>query len=111
MGYLQKPNEIICDVDVLLQKAAEGDVEAKFNLGLIYVRCIGVKQDLLLAAKWLREAADQGHIPAARQIVAMAGNEIFQHNDKALQDFYAELRRPSQHELKIISENKPKEPS
>ena len=45
--------------------ALQGEVDACYELGLVYFRGEGVRQSLRLAAKWLRAAARLGH-PGAR---------------------------------------------
>lgn len=41
--------------------ADQGDVRAKYLLGDMYAKGIGVPQDKALAAEWFRKAAEQGH--------------------------------------------------
>ncbi len=41
--------------------AEQGDVDAKYNIGVIYLKGIGVKENHALAAKWLQVAAEQDH--------------------------------------------------
>jgi TPR repeat protein len=45
--------------------AQQGDVDAQYNLGCLYVRGEGISQDKTLAADWLQRAADQGDLDAA----------------------------------------------
>lgn len=45
--------------------AEQGDANAQFNLGLLYARGQGVKQDDGLALQWYHKAADQG-LPEAQ---------------------------------------------
>ena len=46
----------------MFRKAArEGHAAAQFNLGTMYARGEGVKQNYDEAAKWWRKAANQGH--------------------------------------------------
>ncbi len=53
--------EEIDDAAVLLRAAAEqGNAEAQYNLGLMYLECQGVKQDNVEAYAWIRTAAAQG---------------------------------------------------
>ena len=43
------------------QKAADqGDIDARYNLGLCYYKGQGVEQDYTEAVKWIRKAADSG---------------------------------------------------
>ena len=49
----------------LLQPLAErGEVEAQYNLGIMYDKGQGVKRDYVEALKWLRLAAAQGKLEA-----------------------------------------------
>jgi TPR repeat protein len=48
-----------------IEKLAEsGNVEAQFNLGLMFDQGQGVPQNYTEAAKWYRKAAEQGHADA-----------------------------------------------
>ena len=47
-----------------LPLAELGDVEAQFNLGVMYDEGAGVEQDLAVAAEWYRKAAEQGFVDA-----------------------------------------------
>ena len=47
-----------------LPLAEQGNVNAQFNLGVMYANGRGVKQDDIEAVKWYRKAAEQGHAPA-----------------------------------------------
>ncbi|WP_449370697.1 tetratricopeptide repeat protein [Thiomonas sp.] len=44
--------------------AEQGDAQAQYTLGLIYVIGRGVPQDYAMAAYWYRKAAEQGHAGA-----------------------------------------------
>ena len=44
--------------------AAQGDIVAQYNLGLMYFAGQGVPQDYGQAAKWFRKAAERGDAPA-----------------------------------------------
>ena len=52
------------DLREIKKLAESGDVEAQFNLGLIYDQGQGVPQNYSEAVKWYRKAADQGHADA-----------------------------------------------
>lgn len=56
-------------VDYFRKAAGQGDAEAEFELGGMYVKGEGVKQDLKEARVWVRRAAERG-LPAA--VAAMA---------------------------------------
>jgi uncharacterized protein len=45
--------------------AQQGDVDAQYNLGCLYVRGEGVTQNRAWAVDWLQRAADQGDVDAA----------------------------------------------
>jgi TPR repeat protein len=47
------------------EAARQGDVDAQYNLGCLYVRGEGVPQNRAWAVDWLQRAADQGDIDAA----------------------------------------------
>jgi uncharacterized protein len=47
-------------VTELESRAAAGDAEAQFDLGLLYIRGEGVAEDHAAAASWFRKAADLG---------------------------------------------------
>ena len=51
-----------------LNKAEQGDTEAQYNLGLCYYKGEGVAKDVVEAAKWYREAADQGYAEAQKAL-------------------------------------------
>ncbi len=48
--------------------AEQGDAEAQYQLGLIYIEGKGVKKDLKAGAAWLQKAADQKHIEALKKL-------------------------------------------
>lgn len=54
-----------------LPLAELGDVEAQFNLGVLYDEGAGVEQDLAIAADWYRKAAEQGFIDAQTNLGVM----------------------------------------
>jgi TPR repeat protein len=47
-----------------LPLAQLGDVEAQYNLGVLYDEGAGIEQDLAAAASWYRKAAEQGFVDA-----------------------------------------------
>ena len=49
----------------LLKKAANGDAEAEFQLGLAFDNGYGVKRDMELALQWYKRAAEHGSKQAA----------------------------------------------
>ena len=48
----------------MLQAAEQGNVDAQFNLGVMYDNGRGVRQDYKQAVQWYRKAAEQGHADA-----------------------------------------------
>lgn len=54
-----------------LPLAELGDVEAQYNLGVLYDEGAGVEQDLVAAADWYRKAAEQGFIDAQSNLGTM----------------------------------------
>lgn len=50
--------------EYLLSSAAQGDVQAKLNLGVVYQTGRGVSRDASSAFKWFKEAADNGNAQA-----------------------------------------------
>jgi len=48
------------DFAALVRAAEQGDAEAQYNLGLMYLEGLGVKQDNVEAYAWIRTAAAQG---------------------------------------------------
>lgn len=53
-------------------KAAQGESEAQFLLGLMYLSGRFVVQDLPLGVNWVTEAAAQGHLKAAQTLADLA---------------------------------------
>jgi TPR repeat protein len=68
------------DYETALQEflplAAQGDVTAQFNLGVMYYNGIGVTQDYAEAANWYRKAAEQGNASAQYNLGVMYDNGI-----------------------------------
>ena len=54
-----------------LPLAELGDVEAQYNLGVLYDEGAGVDQDLAVAADWYRKAAEQGFMDAQTNLGMM----------------------------------------
>ena len=51
--------------------AEQGNVDAQYNLGLMYYSGEGVAQDYRQAAKWWQKAAEQGHAQAQNNLGAL----------------------------------------
>lgn len=48
--------------------AEQGDAEAQYQLGLIYLEGKGVKKDMKTGAAWIQKAADQEHVGALKKL-------------------------------------------
>ena len=59
-----------------LPAANEGDVHAKYRLGLVYLKGQGVRRDPRRARKWLHKAAEAGYAGAQAALGAMYAKEI-----------------------------------
>jgi TPR repeat protein len=57
--------------DEWLPLAELGDVEAQYNLGVMYDEGTGVEQDFVKAAGWYRKAAEQGFLDAQANLGMM----------------------------------------
>lgn len=57
-------NWVQMPLDERIALAQQGNVEAQFNVGYLYLTNTLVKQDVDTAKKWLVEAATQGHVDA-----------------------------------------------
>ena len=53
------------------EQAEQGDVDAQYNLGAMYLGGEGVTKNNTEANMWFRKAADQGHATAQAMIGAM----------------------------------------
>ena len=54
--------------------AQQNQVNAQYDLGLMYARGTGVAQNFSMATKWLKKAAEQGH-DGAQYMLAVCYNE------------------------------------
>src|SRR5712692_8709765 len=61
-------------VDSLKKRAAQGDAEAQFSLGIMYANGQGVPQDYAEALKWFRLAAAQGIAKAQNSLGSIYAN-------------------------------------
>lgn len=57
--------------DEWLPLAELGDVEAQYNLGVMYDQGTGMEKDLGKAAEWYRKAAEQGFVDAQANLGMM----------------------------------------
>ena len=62
------------DIGQLRKAAMQGDVDAQFDLGIMYYLGEGVPEDDREAVKWLRKAAEEGLAPAQSQLGLMYYN-------------------------------------
>lgn len=71
------------DIASLHSRAAQGDAEARFQLGVRYDNADGVPRDPVAAANWYRFAAEQGHGLAQLHLGLMlnAGDVGFERDD------------------------------
>ena len=53
---------------LLLPLAKHGDAKAQLNLGMLYVKGLGVPQDYKEAVKWIRLSAEQGYAKAQHNL-------------------------------------------
>ena len=58
----------------MLQAAEQGNVDAQFNLGVMYDNGRGVRQDYAQAVQWYRKAAEQGDADAQYVLGVMYDN-------------------------------------
>ncbi len=54
--------------------AEQGNANAQYNLGFMYINGLGVPLDYAEAAKWFRKAAEQGYAGAQYNLGLMYGN-------------------------------------
>jgi TPR repeat protein len=63
-------------IEGLRKPAEHGDLEAQFNLGILYANGIDVPKDLAQAAEWYRRAAEQGYTDARNFLKSLARSRI-----------------------------------
>ena len=74
------------NINNLIKKAEQGDVEAQFNLGYYYHSGEGVEQSEKKALYWWQKAAEQGHAEAQFNlgVVHEKGYGVEQSYEKAI---------------------------
>ena len=72
------------------EAAQQGDVDAQYNLGCLYVRGDGVPQNKALAIEWLQRAAEQGDFDAATWL--LFSNPI---TDDSRKQFFSRRLKPT----------------
>ncbi|OIP14533.1 MAG: hypothetical protein AUK53_05240 [Betaproteobacteria bacterium CG2_30_59_46] len=78
--------------------AGKGQVDAQYNLGVMYYSGDGVKQDYAEAAKWFRMAAEQGDKQAQYYLGSMYLNgEGVKQSESEAQKWYTMNRRAHRH--------------
>lgn len=78
--------------------AEKGQVDAQYNLGVMYYSGDGVKQDYAAAAKWFRMAAEQGDKQAQFYLGSMYLNgEGVKQSESEAQKWYTMNRRAHRH--------------
>ena len=75
------------DSENLKASAEAGDVESQYKLGLNYIYGTDVPKDTTKAAEWFKKAADQGYLPARRELALLlaAGDGVDVDMEKAIQ--------------------------
>jgi TPR repeat protein len=71
--FVDSGNVPPADPRALAAAAERGDADAQFDLGLRYVRGLGVPQDYVLAYMWLNLAAARGRADAVKLRDALGG--------------------------------------
>ena len=56
------------EIDALRERAEQGDAEAQFSLGGVYLDGNGAPADIVEAVLWYRQSADQGYAKAQNQL-------------------------------------------
>ena len=79
--------------------AQQGDVDAQYNLGCLYVRGEGVSQDKALADDWLQRAADQGDLDAATWL--LLSNSVTE--DRRKKYFSMRLKPTNRYRLTFVT--------
>lgn len=67
------------------RSAMNGNIEATFNVGVMYEQGLGTDEDFVAAAKWYRTAAKAGHVSAQFNLANMYGKGagVLQNQEKA----------------------------
>jgi TPR repeat protein len=66
-----------------LQAANEGHAEAQYNLGMLYLKGLGVASNAQEAFRWLRVAAEQGQVDAEYRVGLMREKGVGSRQDYA----------------------------
>lgn len=85
-SQLGNSQEFSVHPDVLSKNAAEGDIDAEFDLAVCYEQGAGVEQDMAEAMKRFQRAADSGHAEAQYKLGAAYayGIQVEQDYDQAV---------------------------
>ena len=79
-------------LDQLRLPAKQGDAEAQYHFGRMYVLGKGVVQDYVEAAKWFRKAGQQNHLRAAVDLYLIYNVEVYKEFHKAAEQGNAEAQ-------------------
>ena len=67
LGYILDQSEENKKAVIWFRKAAEqGNMDGQYGLGIMYAKGDGVEKTFFLAIRWIKKAADQGHLLAMR---------------------------------------------
>ena len=86
------------DLDTVRQAADQGDAEAQYNLGLMYVNGEGVPKDDAEAVRWYRLAAEQGDASAQHNLGVMYANGRGVLKDSVLAHMWSNIAGANGHE-------------
>ena len=89
--------------------AEQGSTSAQFNLGIMYSKGYGVKQDDAKAAKWYRKAAEQGNATAQFNLGVMydTGKGVKQDDAEAAK-WYSKAAEQGDSKAQFLLESKAK---
>jgi len=73
----------VAALEELKAPAADGNADAQYLVGLIYLNALAGKADFKSAEQWLGKAANQGHLPAQIQLAYIYKNADFPLYDPA----------------------------
>ena len=62
---------VYADFKSIKQQAKQGDAQAQYALGTIYLKGLSVPKDLTKASHWVKKSANQGHMEAQYTLGAM----------------------------------------
>ncbi|TNJ03450.1 hypothetical protein CF115_18755 [Aeromonas veronii] len=96
-------SEQSAEISTLIEKAEQGDAQARFQLGLKYSNGEEVQQNYEEAAKWYRKAAEQENAAAQNNLgIAYEKGLGVQQNDEEAVKWY---HKAAEHELTVAQRN------